>query len=84
MTNLSTMEYASTCKNYSNSLVVICRHSSLLSVPGGPGLLAVILPKIWPSTRALKFEKLKAPLFPGPRGAVDTNDWWIVVYVVRF
>ena len=27
-------------------------------------------------TRALKFEKLKALLFPGPRGG-DTNDWRI-------
>ena len=24
---------------------------------------------------ALKIEKLKAPLFSGPRGAEDTNDW---------
>ena len=31
-------------------------------------------------TRALKFEKLKAPLFPGPRGAVDTNDWCITLH----
>ena len=28
-------------------------------------------------TRALKIEKLKAPLFPGPRGAGDANDWCI-------
>ena len=26
---------------------------------------------------ALKIEKLKAPLIPGPEGAVDTNDWCI-------
>ena len=26
---------------------------------------------------ALKNEKFKAPLFPGPRGAGDTNDWCI-------
>ena len=25
--------------------------------------------------RALKIEKLKAPLFPGPGGAGDANDW---------
>ena len=24
---------------------------------------------------ALKIEKLKAPLIPGPEGAGDTNDW---------
>ena len=29
---------------------------------------------------ALKIEKLKAPLIPGPEGAVDTNDWCIIVH----
>ena len=28
--------------------------------------------------RALKIEKLKAPLFPGPRRAGDTNEWCIL------
>ena len=28
-------------------------------------------------SRALKNEKLKAPIFPGPGGAGDTNDWCI-------
>ena len=28
--------------------------------------------------RALKIEKLKAPLFPGPGGAGDANDWCII------
>ena len=28
-------------------------------------------------SRALKIEKLKAPLFPGPGGAGDANDWCI-------
>ena len=28
-------------------------------------------------SRALKIEKLKAPLFPGPKRAGDTNDWCI-------
>ena len=28
-------------------------------------------------SRALKFEKLKAPLFRGPKGAGATNDWCI-------
>ena len=28
-------------------------------------------------SRALKTEKLKAPLFPGPVGAWTTNDWCI-------
>ena len=26
---------------------------------------------------ALRIEKLKAPLIPGPKGGVDTNDWCI-------
>ena len=29
-------------------------------------------------SRALKIEKLKAPLFPGPGGAGDANDWCII------
>ena len=29
-------------------------------------------------SRALKIEKLKAPLFRGPEGAGDTNDWCIM------
>ena len=46
-----------------------------------PGLLAGVLPKFSPGcrafSRALKIEKLKAPLFPGPGGAGDANDWCI-------
>ena len=30
-------------------------------------------------SRALKIEKLKAPLFPGPGGAGDANDWCIMI-----
>ena len=29
-------------------------------------------------SRALKIENLKAPLFPGPGGAGDANDWYII------
>ena len=29
-------------------------------------------------SRALKTEMLNVPLFSGPRGAVDTNDWCII------
>ena len=29
-------------------------------------------------SRALKIGKLKAPLFPGPGGAGDANDWCIM------
>ena len=28
--------------------------------------------------RALKIEKLNAPLFPGPEGVGNTNDWYII------
>ena len=28
--------------------------------------------------RAFKIEKLNAPLFPGPEGVGDTNDWYII------
>ena len=70
---------------------VICR-SSLLSVPGGQagrgggggGLLTGIMFYDFTTSlecrafsMALKIEKLKAPLIPGPKGAVDTNDWCI-------
>ena len=33
---------------------------------------------------ALKIEKLKAPLFPGPGGAGGANDWCITVYAILF
>ena len=29
-------------------------------------------------SRALEIEKFKAPLFRGPEGAGDTNDWCII------
>ena len=32
---------------------------------------------------ALKIEKLKAPLVPGPKGAVDTNDWCVRTALLR-
>ena len=33
-------------------------------------------------SRDLKIEKLKAAIFPGPRGVVDTNEWctWMKVF----
>ena len=34
---------------------------------------------------ALKIEKLKAPLFGGPKGAGATNDWCIMIaYFIMF
>ena len=60
---------------------VICC-SSLLSVPGRAGIFSwdfttSLAPECRAFSRALKIEKLKAPLIPGPEGAVDTNDWCI-------
>ena len=62
---------------------VICC-SSLLSVTGRAGAFSrVFTTSMAPECRAfsgaLKIEKLKAPLIPGPEGAVDKNDWCITV-----
>ena len=64
---------------------VIC-YSSFLSVPGRAGAFSrdfttSLAPECRAFSRALKIEKLKAPLIPGPEGAVDTNDWRIIVKV---
>ena len=60
---------------------VICC-SSLLSVPGRAGAFSrdfttSLAPECRAFSGALKIEKLKAPLIPGPEGGVDTNDWCI-------
>ena len=60
---------------------VICC-SSLLSVPGRAGAFSrdfttSLAPECRAFSGALKIEKLKALLIPGPEGAVDTNDWCI-------
>ena len=60
---------------------VICC-SLLLSVPGRAGAFSrdfttSFAPECRAFSGALKIEKLKAPLNPGPEGAVDTNDWCI-------
>ena len=60
--------------------VVCC--SSLLSVPGRAGAFSwdfttSLAPECRAFSGALKIEKFKAPLIPGPEGAVDTNDWCI-------
>ena len=65
--------------------VIYC--SSLLSAPGRAGAFSrdfttILAPECRAFSRAfsraLKIEKLKAPLIPGPEGAVDTNDWCIM------
>ena len=60
---------------------VIC-FSSLLSVPGmavafSRDFTTSLAPECRAFSGALKIEKLKASLIPGPKGAVDTNDWCI-------
>ena len=57
--------------------VIYC--SSLLSVPGRAGAFSrdftlSLAPECRAFSGALKIEKLKAPLIPGPEGAVDTNE----------
>ena len=42
------------------------------------GMFSQYTPQCWAFSRALKTEKLIGPLFPGPRGAVDTNEWCII------
>ena len=62
---------------------VICC-SSLLSAPGRAGAFSrdfttSLSPECRAFSGALKIEKLKAPLIPGPEGAVDTIDWCITL-----
>ena len=62
---------------------VIC--CSSLSVPGRAGAFSwdfttSLAPECRAFSGALKIEKFKAPLIPGPEGAVDTNDWCISIF----
>ena len=66
---------------------IICC-SSLLSVPGSAGAFSrdfttSLAPECRAFSGALKIEKLKAPLIPGPEGAVDTNDWCITLTLTQ-
>ena len=68
------------------SRVICC--SSLLSVPGRAGAFSrdfttSLAPECRTFSGALKIEKLKAPLIPGPEGVVDTNDWCIRLNVTE-
>ena len=63
--------------------------SSLLSVPGRAGAFSrdfttSLAPECRAFSGALKNEKLKAPLIPGPEGAVDTNDWCIMKQILGY
>ena len=64
---------------------IICC-SSLLSVPGRAGAFSrdfttTLAPECRAFSGALKIEKLKALLMPGPEWAVDTNDWCIMMFI---
>ena len=59
----------------------------ILSAPGGGGAGAFsgditinLARQCRAFSRALKIEKLKAPLFRGPEGAGATNDWCITLH----
>ena len=41
----------------------------------------ILAPEYRAFSGVLKIEKLKAPLIPGPKGAVETNDWCITAMV---
>ena len=56
---------------------VICCYS-LLSTPGAGAFSRDFTINLASQCRALKIEKLNAPLFPGPEGVGDTNDWCII------
>ena len=56
-------------KIYSNDSGQLLFFILISSAPGGRGLLAGVLPQCRAFSRALKIEKLKAPLFRGPEGA---------------
>ena len=61
---------------------VICCSSFEFCQPLGAGAFRRaftknVAPQCKAFSRALEIEKLKAPLFRGPEGAGDTNDWCI-------
>ena len=61
---------------------VICCFSFEYCQPLGAGAFrgaftTNVVPQCRAFSRALEIEKLKAPLFRGPEGAGDTNDWCI-------
>ena len=59
---------------------VICCSSFEYCQPLGAGAFPRafnVAPQCRAFSRALENEKLKAPLFRGPKGAGDTNDWCI-------
>ena len=59
----------------------------IFSAPGGAGAFSGdftsnLVRQCGAFSRALKIEKLKAPLFRGPEGAGATNDWCIMLICI--
>ena len=59
-------------------------HGSVIVSPWGAGTFSrgftkTLARQCRAFSRALKVEKLKDPLFPGPGGAGDANDWCITI-----
>ena len=62
---------------------VVVLYFNFVSPPGGAGVFSGDFTKNLARqcrafSRALKIEKLKAPLFRGPEGGGATNDWCII------
>ena len=68
-------------KIYSNDSGQLLFSILIFSAPGGGGFSGDFTTNLARQcrafSRALKIEKLKAPLFRGPEGAGATNDWCI-------
>ena len=70
-------------KIYSNDSGQFFFFILILSAPGGGAFSGDFTTNLARQcrafSRALKIEKLKAPLFRGPEGAGATNDWCIII-----
>ena len=65
-------------RKFIQMIPVICCSSFEYCQPLGAGAFPrAFTTNVAPQNRALKSEKLKAPLFYSPEGAGDTNDWCI-------
>ena len=65
-------------KIYSNDSGQLLFFILILSAPGAGAFSEDFTTNLARQCRALKIEKLKAPLFRGPEGAGATNDWCII------